>query len=79
MVLFEQKRAGPASRELKSADEIETLKKDESVIMVNAGKVLSSSSPCFPLLERCFPLFGERVLVLAWRCYLFSVAVCTHS
>ena len=33
----EQKRAGPASKELTSAAEVEAIKKEEAVIVVNAG------------------------------------------
>ena len=43
MILAEQKRAGPASKELKSADGIDALKKDEPVIVVNAGPVCANA------------------------------------
>ena len=42
--MCEQMRAGPASKELKSADELETIKKENPVIMLNAGLVISTMS-----------------------------------
>jgi len=39
IVSFLKKRAGPASRELTSAEEVASLKKDEAVIVVNAGEL----------------------------------------
>jgi hypothetical protein len=46
--MCEQMRAGPASKELKSADELETIKKENPVIMLNAGLVISTMSRIMP-------------------------------
>ena len=51
--MCEQMRAGPASKELKSADELETIKKENPVIMLNAGLVISTMSRIMPWQGVC--------------------------
>jgi len=70
--MCEQMRAGPASKELKSADELETIKKENPVIMLNAGLVISTIST----MSRSVPWQGVRVCILVGMAASPGVSIC---
>jgi len=72
--VYEQKRAGPASRELTSAEEVASLKKDGAVIVVNAGEVRVTCPDSIFTFSLAFPFILHVNARLAGATPAFEIA-----